>query len=646
MSSSASTSAPSTAPPDELQDLRAQVAQLKLKVEQSPPAAAAAGGAFECVFCRLLIQLPLSLASPLYLPTLTKISFSSLTVLVKLFAERDRVWADRNDRAQAERDRAQAERDRKLDKSLELLTRTLSAIGRAQMHSPSPSAVAYSTVGTEALSVLKRQGKVTVLAPALPSSPDSAPIVSSDVLKRLGVCATEAELVAAIAPALHRARGFADRAAEACAPMLVNSEAIRWLDALDAALPADQRKKPDLFATWTPFLAHSSSSSGSGIVPTGKLASRTLQLDGCVAEFYEAKVGSGSLTPADFGQLADYHSRVSGDVRGVLFNARYFWLYHSERHDPLSLVKGELGLPGSQAALRNFFADAREPPLLLLLRHLLTSLGAVPWTPPSAGGADMGAEEGPAAASGGGGGGAAPAAAATGFTTPFLTPFLGAGGSARVFAVQRQDSPLPCALKASLTLQRSELEFEYGLMKRAADAGAPVVAVVEGSLTFFYHEGSASYGGGGFLLRSVCKPAAVTSLTRCKAAFAALQQLHKAGFVHGDARLPNLVLGPARRAAGASEAAGGGGSGAGGSVGSSSEREMLWIDLREGVLDDLPVNQRADARALAASVLRARPGMDLPASVEEALESLELGGDNPSYAALGAAVWSQSALAW
>jgi hypothetical protein len=58
------------------------------------------------------------------------------------------------------------------------------------------------------------------------------------------------------------------------------------------------------------------------------------------------------------------------------------------------------------------------------------------------------------------------------------------------------------------------------------------------------------------------------------------------------------------------------------------------------VLEDLPVNQRADARALAASVLRARPGMDLPASVEEALESLELGGDNPSYAALGAAVWA------
>jgi hypothetical protein len=220
----------------------------------------------------------------------------------------------------------------------------------------------------------------------------------------LGNCATEAELVAAIAPALYRARGFADCAAAACAPVLVNSESIRWLDALDAALPADQRKKPDLFATWTPFLARPAQCSD--LVPKGKLASRVLQLDGCVAEFYEAKVGSGSLTPSDFGQLADYHSRVAGDVRGVLFNARYFWLYHSKRQEPLSLARGELGARGSQAALREFFAGAREPPLLLLLRHLMASLGAVPWTPPSAGSGEGGmvAEGSPAASSGGGGG--------------------------------------------------------------------------------------------------------------------------------------------------------------------------------------------------------------------------------------------------
>ena len=309
--------------------------------------------------------------------------------------------------------------------------------------------MAFSTVGSEALIYLQRLGKITALAPAPPSSPDSEPLASPALLAQLGGCATEAELVTVIAPALYRARGFAGPAAEACAPVLVNSEGIRWLDALDAALPAGQLKKPGLFATWTPFLARAAAvRSSGGMVPTGKLASRALQLDGCAAEFYEAKVGSGNLTPTDFGQLGDYHSRVPGDVRGVLFNARYFWLYHSARHLPLSLAQGELGSCGSQAALRSFFAGAHEPPLLLLLRHLMASLGAVPWTLSTEG--DMGAE-GPVAAingGGGGGGGGAPAAAvAAGFTTPFL----GAGGSARVFAVQCRGSARPCALKASLT---------------------------------------------------------------------------------------------------------------------------------------------------------------------------------------------------
>ena len=550
--------------------------------------------------------------------------------------------------AQAERDRAQAERNRKLAEGLEGLSARLSAIERAQTHSPSPSAAAFSTTATEALNHLQRSKNITVLVPAPQSSPDSEPIASPELLAQLGGCANEAELVAAIAPILYSVRGFAGHAAEVCAPVLVNSEAIRWLDALDKYLPADQCKKPDLFATWTPFLARAAAAHSGGMVPTGRLASRMLQLDGCVAEFYEAKVGSGNLTPADFEQLVDYHNRVPGDVRGMLFNARYFWLYHSARHIPLSLVQGELSSRGSQAALRNFFAGAHEPPLLLLLRHLMTTLGAVPWTPSSAGGAEKGTgAEGPPAASSGGGSSSAPAAAAA---AVFTSPFLGAGGSARVFAVQCHGSAQPCALKASLTLQRSELEFEYGLMKRAAAAGAPVVDVVEGSLTFLYREGSEdahgegsedAYGGGGFLLRDVCKPVQVTSLEHCTAAFDALYQLHAAGFVHGDARLPNLVFGPVK-GAGVSEAPGGEGSGAGGRGGSSGARSrsaMLWIDLRESECETLPFNQRADARSLAASVLHARLSTFLPDSVEAALEVVS---DSASYAALGAAVWKSA----
>ena len=146
-------------------------------------------------------------------------------------------------------------------------------------------------------------------------------------------------------------------------------------------LPPDQRKKPDLFATWAPFLA-GTVAQGS-CIPTGKLASRALQLDECAIEFYEGKLGSGSLTATDFGQLLDYHSRVTGEIRGMLFNARHFWLYKSLRHIPLSLTQGELGASGSLAALQDFFAGAREPPLLRLLRYLMERLDATLWSPPS-----------------------------------------------------------------------------------------------------------------------------------------------------------------------------------------------------------------------------------------------------------------------
>jgi len=58
----------------------------------------------------------------------------------------------------------------------------------------------------------------------------------------------------------------------------------------------------------------------------GRLAVRALQLDWCTRVFYEAKLGEGELTAADFGRLVNCHSGVRGPVRGVLFNARALWL--------------------------------------------------------------------------------------------------------------------------------------------------------------------------------------------------------------------------------------------------------------------------------------------------------------------------------
>ena len=456
--------------------------------------------------------------------------------------------------------------------------------GLSTLHERKALSVSYASVGDEALAALTSIRRVSLAAPA----EESDPVATSGDLARLRECTTERELVAAIAPLLRAARGLdgVPGTADPCARVLVNSERNGWLDAPDVPLPPAQLKRPDLFLTWAPFWSgHMDAARGA----VGRLAHRALQLDGCARELYEAKVGDGELTAADFGQLVDYHSRVPGHVRGVLFNARVFWLYDSLRHIPLGLTKGEWGARGSRELLRDFFDSAPEPPLVPLLRHLCRSLGVAPRHVVAAGAeraADGGAERSSA--------------------------FLGAGGSARVFCVAAEGAAAPHALKASATLSRAELEYEFTVLARAAAAGAPVVPVVPNSLVFFV-DGAGSHGGGGFLLRDVCEGTAIRSSAQCAAAFKALRALHATGFAHGDARLPNLVA-----------------------RGRGADAELLWIDLRAAAPGALAAAQRADARLLATSALGRPQGSTLPPRVDAELARVP---DAAAYDALAAAVW-------
>ena len=457
----------------------------------------------------------------------------------------------------------------------------------------SPSAPSYATVGSDALTLLEATHRISVAAepPASADAAEGAPVASIDDLERLRSCATERDFIIAITPLLRAARGFdearAADEADPCARVLVNSERTSWLDALHVQLPADQLKRPDLFATWLPFWSGRNDAARGAV---GRLAARALQLDECVHEFYEAKLGSGELTASDFGQLVDYHSRVPGFVRGALFNARAFWLYESMRHHPIALTKCEWGARGSRALLRKFFDAAPEPPLVPLLRHLCREL-RVGFRRVSASGLE------PPAGS-----------------NERASAFLGAGGSARVFCVAADGAAAPFALKASMKLSHGELFYEFLTLQQAADAGAPVVPVVPNSLVKFV-DPAGKHCGGGFLLRDVCARVVLDTAARCTAAFAALRALHAAGFAHGDARLPNLL---AARTPGA---------------------ELLWIDLREALAGALSAAQRADARALAASTLGVAQGGALSAHIEAALGSVPEGGD-AAYTALAAAVWA------
>jgi hypothetical protein len=115
----------------------------------------------------------------------------------------------------------------------------------------------------------------------------------------------------------------------------------------------------------------------------------------------------------------------------------------------------------------------------------------------------------------------------------------------------------------------------------------------------------------------------IDSPVRCTAAFLALQALHVAGFVHGDARLPNLL-----------------------SRGRGAGADLVWIDLRAAAVGAHARAQRVDARTLAASVLGTAPDIALPAPVDAALAAVPSDSEADSEAArdayvkLAAAVWA------
>ena len=460
----------------------------------------------------------------------------------------------------------------------------------------SPLSQSYASVGTEALAVLNGiPGSVSTFAEvgSDASAEECSPLASLDDLERMRACENEADLVAAVTPLLRSARGFeeagAGEAADPCARVLVNSEKVGWLDSLRAPLPADQLKKPDLFVTWAPFWSGQDDAACGAV---GRLAHRSLQLDGCAREFYEAKLGVGELTAAGLGQLLDYHSRVRGPVRGMLFNADAIWLCASYSGHPQRVVKARWAARGSRALVRRFFGDEPEPPPLVpLLRSMCRELAVAPCR-----------------------------VRVPGDRALATSAFLGAGGSARVFCVAKArvaEAGAPAleelrALKVSTSLSRGDLEHEIATLRAAANAGAPVVPPVDSSLRYFRNIDGAALGGGGFLLQHVCLRAKLDSQASCLAAFRALHRLHAAGFAHGDARVPNLV---------------------------QHKRDFLWIDMRESAAVSLAEALHDDARTLAESALRCPLIPELHAPVFAALSDVPAGGD-AAYASVAGAVWA------
>ena len=422
-------------------------------------------------------------------------------------------------------------------------------------------------------------------------------VLNTEQLELLAACTSETELVKLITPTLWRLRISSALNEDACLPVLVNSENFAWLDRLDAPLRPEMRLKPDLFVAPRVCLEEHEGTDrqGSGdCYVFGRLADRHLQLDGCVREVYEAKLGT--LTLAHFGELVMYHRFIPGECRGMLFNGSCFWLFSSYvpprggHIQYLKLVKSKWALPGTAGLVRRFFGDDAPPPppLLPVLQQLLSTLDLFP--------------------------------------APGDAPFLGGGGSGRVFAVQSHSKvatttsrqPRRMALKVVLATSPHwwiVFSSEFEAMRTAAARGAPVVPVVADSLNLVGCD-----GGGYLLARCGTRFDATGSLTACTAAFTALAALHSLSIVHGDARLPNLLL---------------------------LDRKAVWVDLSSIMLDSaadpstLAAFFQVDAEMLAKSVLRHANGPDspLPGSVTAALARYDC-SSRERVDALAYAVWA------
>jgi hypothetical protein len=460
-----------------------------------------------------------------------------------------------------------------------LLDRVASAQGalvEGSSHRSPFSHVSKAEVGGRALALLAAAGADESAVP------DAGPAaLQPALLACLRSASTEGELVALVLPHLRRLLGCGGggRAPrDACARLLVDGQDHPWLDHLaPAPLPSSRREKPDLFLLPEPCLQGVLRSGGAA---EGALASRALQLEGCVREVLEAKRGAGCLSSEDFGQLVSYLDRLPGPTRGALFNARELWLYEALDGAPVRLTRTLWGAGGSAALLRGFFPPRwAEAPFVSVLRGVMAELGVV----------------------------CAEAGAA----------FLGAGATGRVFCVQSAAAaaPLqaPLALKVSSRVPQGELELEFGTLAAAAARGAPVAVPVPGSCTKVFSAGSGAYLGGGYLLSEVMSPTPpIKSLLRCRQVFRALSALHAGGFPHGDARLPNLLQ--------------------------RSDGVLVWIDVRTPQRGAAAF--AADRELLAASVLstkqRRKSGL-VAAALEAAAEAR--GAAAFEYDALAAAVY-------
>lgn len=457
-----------------------------------------------------------------------------------------------------------------------LCAQVAALLSERQPHFTSPAHLASHTMET-----LRLSGGVRTFEPPADAG---AAVLSAAQQAQLSTMVEEREIIKYLTPhiwasILEPAPGLGD-ATSGLAPVLVNSEDFTWLGPAYEVVDQRLNLKPDLLLSWRSFVRPVPRKSTQGNPEDdpryvfGVLADHALQQHGCIGGLLEGK--AVPLTQSPFGALCNYHKCVTGICRGMLFNGTEFWLYITNYGQPVSLLKCKWTDAGTAQQLKDFFSMG-DPPLLQLLRHLCTSLG-VTLTADADG-----------------------------------NIFLGAGGSGQVFHVHADGTP--AALKVILTASAAKLSTEHSLLVRAHLAGAPVIAP---SGKWVLHPSL----GGGYLLQKVGKVFAVRTLAMCKQAFESLRQLHLKGFLHGDARLENLL---------------------------QVDTDLLWVDMATALpvadgTTSADVLAAADALLLARSILGIPPGTDLHSPLVALAKQWTINMTKEQAAAFASAVWQRQGI--
>ncbi|KAJ8562040.1 hypothetical protein ON010_g7639 [Phytophthora cinnamomi] len=309
-----------------------------------------------------------------------------------------------------------------------------------------------------------------------------------------------------------------------CGLVFVNSERYQWLSQ-STLVTKNTDLKPDGFATHRGMFRGKPVPNDGVLRPSGfRFGAAAEELFDCLILF-ESKL---TITEAAFGQVVRYLQNFCPDASAsaILFDRRSFWLIKSHRSVVVTVQKAMWANIGSKALFQNFITDNVSP----WVKHLTIACLCL--------GVDV--VEGDA--------------------------FLGRGAHGRVFKVSRQDGKT-FALKIVDKCSVGRLYQEEKALSSAQHTGLTTSLV--GKLIETPESAA-------LLLSPVGKPLPrPRTQQEVRSLFGLLWQLHANDLVHGDPRVPNVIL---------------------------HGEKLLWIDLVE-VMEASSTLKRFDAEILTRSTL-------------------------------------------